>query len=89
MPRLLAPLLALSLLLLAGGALAAKGGSLAGGGERAFALGVQRVAARAARALLLDEAVHGVYVALLAQERFEALNDAQQTEAAMAMKRRT
>lgn len=31
--------------------------------------------------IILDEAVHGVYVALLAQERFEALNDAQQAEA--------
>lgn len=31
--------------------------------------------------IILDEAVHGVYVALLAQERFKALSDAQQAEA--------
>ncbi|MCD0156688.1 ribonucleotide-diphosphate reductase subunit beta [Deinococcus sp. 6GRE01] len=31
--------------------------------------------------IILDEAVHGVYVALLAQERFEALSEAQQAEA--------
>ncbi|MBZ9752536.1 ribonucleotide-diphosphate reductase subunit beta [Deinococcus sp. HMF7604] len=31
--------------------------------------------------IILDEAVHGVYVALLAQERFAVLTDAQQAEA--------
>ncbi|MGM9321318.1 class 1b ribonucleoside-diphosphate reductase subunit beta [Deinococcus aquaticus] len=31
--------------------------------------------------IILDEAVHGVYVALLAQERFEAMSEAQQAEA--------
>ncbi|GAA5435871.1 ribonucleotide-diphosphate reductase subunit beta [Deinococcus aquaticus] len=31
--------------------------------------------------IILDEAMHGVYVALLAQERFEAMSEAQQAEA--------
>ncbi|MGY2896543.1 ribonucleotide-diphosphate reductase subunit beta [Deinococcus sp. UYEF24] len=31
--------------------------------------------------IILDEAVHGVYVALLAQERFEAMTETQQAEA--------